>query len=174
MKARILRAHVALLLLGLISTGVFAEEEKTTGETVKEKAAEAVEATKAGTKKAAHTVAQTTRRAWKKTKAYFSEEPTTYREGATSSLKDLGSEIAQLKEQSANASDRGYFATRVQSLEQQNKYVEDQLAALNAEDLKSVKESKRRQFNQTMERLEANIDLAEKEAKDFGPAPHND
>jgi ElaB/YqjD/DUF883 family membrane-anchored ribosome-binding protein len=174
MNARNLRAPIALLTLALTSTGVLAEDEKTTGETVKEKASEAVQATKEGTKKAAHSVAQTTRRAWKKTKAYFSEEPTTYRKGATGSLQDLGSEIARLKEESGGASGRDYFATRIQSLEQQHKYAEDQLAALNEEDIKSAKESKRRQFNQTMDRLEQNIDLAEKEAKDFGPTPHND
>ena len=151
----------------MTSTAAFGEEEKTAAETVKEKASEAVEATKEGTKKVARTVAQTTRRAWKKTKAYFSEEPTTYRKGASDQLRDLGDEIARLKEQAPSG--RDYFGTRVQSLEQQHKYAEDELAALNEEDLKSAKESKRRKLNQTIERLEENIDLAGKEAKDFAP-----
>lgn len=170
MNAQILRSFSALLILGFACAVTRAEEEKSTGETVKEKASQAVAATKEGTRKAAHTVAQTTRRGWKKTKAYFSEEPTTYRKGANEALSDLGTSIAQLKEQSTSASNRDYFATRVQSLEQQHKYAQDQLAALNEENIKSAKDSKRRQLNQTIDRLEENVALAEKEAKGFGAA----
>jgi hypothetical protein len=168
MNAGIVGASAALLILALASSAVLAEE-KTTAETVKEKASEAVEATREGTKKAARVVAQKTRQAWKRTKAYFSEDAATYREGATGQLKELGSEIARLKEQSAN--DRDYFATRVHALEQQHQYAQDQLAGLSAEELKSAKEIKRRKLSQVIDRLEENIDLAQKEAKDFAASP---
>jgi hypothetical protein len=54
-------------------------------------------------------------------------------------------------------------------LEQQYRYAQDQLAAAAAEDLKSGKEGKRSRLNQTIDRLEDNIDLAQKEVKDFVP-----
>jgi hypothetical protein len=163
------RIFCAITLLSLFFAGraVIAAEEKPTTEKVKESTSDAVEATKEGTKKAAHAVAQTTRQAWKKTKAYFSENTTTYREGATKRLDELNAEINQLKEK--NVGDRDYFATRIRSLEQQHQYARDQLAGAAAEDLKLGKESRRSRINQTIDRLEDNIDLAQKEVKDFVP-----
>jgi len=169
MNTRLFCAAIALTAVTLTSTALRAAEEESTTEKVKEKTSEALEATKEGTKRAAHAVANTTRQAWRKTKAYFSEDTTTYREGATKKLKELGAEISQLKEKSASAGDRDYFATRIRSLEQQHQYAEDQLAGAT-EDLKPGKESKRSRINQTIDRLEDNIDLAQKEAKDFAPA----
>ena len=154
----------------LTSTVLTAAEEQSTTEKLKAKTSDAVEATKEGAKKAAHAVAETTRQAWKKTKAYLSQDATTYRQGASKQLNDLSAEISRLKEQSANAGDRDYFVTRVRSLEQQHKYAEDQLVGLETEDLKPGKESKRSRVNQIIDRLEDNIDLAQKEAKDFAPA----
>lgn len=168
MNARILCAAIALLTTVLTAPGVKAAEEKSTTEKMKEKTSDVVEATKKESKQAAHAVAETTRKAWKKTKAYFSEDVKTYREGATKELKDLESEISQLKEKSVG--DRDYFTTRIRALEQQHKYAEDQLAALSEEDLKRGKESKRNRLDQTIDRLEQNVGLAQKEVKDFAPA----
>jgi hypothetical protein len=159
---------IALATAGLGITSLATAEEKPTTEKVKETASDAVEATKEGAKRAAHTVAATTRQAWKKTKAYLSQEPTTYRQGASGQLNELKKEINQLKE--VNAGDRDYFATRIHSLEQQHQYAEDQLAGLAVEDMKAAKESKRSRLNRTIDRLEDNIALAQKEANDFAPA----
>jgi hypothetical protein len=167
MNARVLFAAVALIITFTLPP-LTAAEEKSATEKVKETTSDVVDATKKTTKKAAHVIAETTRQAWKKTKAYFSEDTKTYREGATKQLKELESEIAQLEAKSAG--DRDYFTTRVRALEQQHKYAENQLAGLASEDLKRGKESKRNRLDQVIERLEDNVDLAQKEAKDFAPA----
>jgi len=167
MNARILFAAVALITTTLTVPSLRAAEEKSTTEKLKETTSDVVQATKKTSKKAAHVVAETTRQAWKKTKAYFSEDTKTYHEGATKQLKDLESEISQLK--TRNVGDRDYFTTRIHALEQQHKYAEDQLAGLSAEDLRRGKESKRNRLDQTIERLEDHVNLAQKEAKDFAP-----
>lgn len=170
MNARMFCAAIALAITTLTVTALTAAEKKSATETVKEKTSDAVEATKERTKRAAHAVAETTRAAWKKTKAYFSEDATTYREGATKQLSELSAEISRLKTKSASVGDRDYFTTRTRALEQQHRYAEDQLAGLAAEDLKRGKESKRNRLDQVIERLEDHVDLTQKEAKDFAPA----
>ncbi len=170
MNARMFCAAIALGITILAATALTAGEEKSTTETVKDKTSDAVEATKEGTERAAHAVAETTRQAWKKTKAYFSEDATTHREGATKQLSELSAEISRLKTKSASAGDRDYFTTRIRALEQQHKYAADRLAGLAAEDLKRGKESKRNRLDQVIERLEEHVDLTQKEAKDFASA----
>ncbi len=170
MNARGFCAALALAAATIPTTALVAAEEKSTTEKLKEKTSDAVEATKEGTKRAAHTLAKTTRQAWKKTKAYLAEDATTYRDGATKQVNELAAEISQLKARSARAGDRDYFATRVRALEQQHQYAEDQLTGLGAEDLKRGPESKRDRLDQTIDRLEDNVDLAQKEAKDFALA----
>ncbi len=172
MTTRTICAVLILVAAPLTLSHHAAADDQSTAEKLKEKTSEAIDATKAGTKRAAHSIAQTSRHAWKKTKAYFSEDTTTYREGADQQLIDLRAEISRLKKQSANViGGRDYFATRVRSLEEQDQYINDQLAGLAAEDMKSARESKRSRLNQTIERLEENIALAQKEVQDFTTAP---
>ena len=142
------------------------EETKSTTERVRETTADAVEATKDASKRAADVVAAKAREAWNQTKAYLSDDPAAYRTGATQRLHELSTEIAQLRVASGG-SERPYWATRVQALEQQQQYAMDQLVAV-PQDAKR-RDPKREQLDKTIEHLEDHIDIAQREARDFAP-----
>jgi ribosomal protein L20 len=152
-------ARVLLIALALPAIAL-AAEEKTASEKVKETASDAADTAK----EAAKTVAAKTRQAWNKTKAYFSENPTTYRQGARERLADLEKEIADLREAGVG-SDRPYWATRLNALQEQHDYAKSQLSAL-PEDAKR-RETKRAQLDTTISRLEQYVALAQKERADF-------
>ena len=148
-----------------------AEAQQTATERAKDKASDAIQATKDTTKKAADAVARTTREAWAKTKAYLSDDPDTYRRGADQKLNELGAEIATLRTHSAGIKDRTYFLTRVDALEQHHKYATNQLAALPQEELRKGREGLRKRVDVILERLDDYVDLAQREAKDFTTLP---
>lgn len=156
-----------LALAFITSSPASAQETKR----LKERASDAVEATKDTTKRAADAVARSTREAWQKTKAYLSDDPDTYRRGAELKLNELGAEIAELRKHSAGIKDRTYFLTRVEALEQHHKYAANQLAALPPEDIHKGREGMRKRVDLILARLDDYVDLAQKEAKDFTTLP---
>jgi ribosomal protein L20 len=163
----IMRNFLAWLIVGAVAaTALAAEEPKTTTEKVKETASDAAEKTKDATTRAAKVVATQTRRVWNKTKAYFSDDPATYRTGATQRLHELGTEIGRLRDASGS-NQRPYWPTRISALEQQQQYAMSQLSAM-PEDAKR-KEATRDQLDRTIEYLEDHIDIAQREMRDFAP-----
>jgi len=157
--------------LTLVALAFSAEAQQTATERAKDKASDAIQATKDTTKKAADAVTRTTREAWAKTKAYLSDDPDTYRRGADQKLNELGAEIATLRTHSAGIKDRTYFLTRVDALEQHHKYATNQLAALPQEELRKGREGLRKRVDVILERLDDYVDLAQREAKDFTTLP---
>ena len=84
MKIRsLLTCSLAVFCLALST--VKAEKEKP----LKEKVSDAAETVKEKTSKATETVVEKTKEAWKKTKAYLSEDGKTYRDGASEKLKEI-------------------------------------------------------------------------------------
>jgi len=165
-----IRNIYALLTFAVLASS--AEAQQTAAERAKDKASDAIQATKDTTKKAAEAVARTTREAWAKTKAYLSDDPATYRRGADQKLNELGAEIATLRTHSAGIKDRTYFLTRVDALEQHHKYATNQLAALPQEEMRKGREGlPRKRIDVVLERLDDYVDLAQREAKDFTTLP---
>ncbi len=113
---------------------------------------------------AAHKVGNVTRAAWKKTKAAVSEDPITYREGATQTLRDLGREIGEVKA-TAPTTHPTYFHTRLQALDQQHEHLNAMLAKLTPEQIKVRMSGARYAFDESVEELEDAIDQTKKEAK---------
>jgi len=159
-----MNARILPILIALSTSAVAAEMPS--AERLKEKTAETFEATKEVTQRVAEAAAETTRDAWNKTKAYLSEEPGPYREGAKKRLDDLGGQISTLKTQSTGLKEHSYFLTRIDALEEHHKYAVSQLAEL-PENATGKKDSKRARLDRIIERLEAHLDLAKKEARDF-------
>jgi len=159
---------LAVLVAAVIATttAVAAEEKKTTTEKMQETASDAAEKTKEATKRAVDVVAAKTREAWNKTKAYFSDDPAAYRTGATQRLHELSTEIAQLRDASG-VSERLYWSTLVQALQQQHQYAMDRLLSV-PQDAKR-REAKRDQLDKTISYLEGHIDIAQREMRDFAP-----
>ncbi|MGI8603503.1 MAG: hypothetical protein ACR2OZ_10955 [Verrucomicrobiales bacterium] len=164
-----MKLSALIAVLATAAAGVAGEPNPSTTENLKEKTKGAVEATKDTARKAAGVVSETTREAWKKTKAYFSEEPSAYREAATKRLNEIAADIEELKRAAGGAPP--YFATRLKALEQHHKHAVAQLADIGP-DVKRGKGSKRSQFDDTLDRLDDQLDLARREHKDF--APKND
>lgn len=107
----------AVLALGLLTTLPAAAQET---ERLKERAADAAEAIKATTLRAADLVAGKSREAWKKTQAFFSDDHETYRKGADQKLAELRAEIAELRIRTAGNKDRPYFQTRLMALDERD------------------------------------------------------
>ena len=153
-------ACTAALLCG----AAFAADQPTATERLKDAAKDAGNAFE----QAAGVVAKEAREAWTKTKAYFSDDPGTYRAGATQKLSELDKEIDQLREHSAGISkSRPYFSTRLQALEQQRQFASEQLQALQPDDIRKGREGTRRGVDTTLERLEEHLDIAQKEVRDI-------
>jgi hypothetical protein len=108
-----------------------------------------------------------TREPWQKTKAFASEDPAIYRPAVAQRLKELGEEIAQMKQQSDGLIERGYYIMRLNALEQHQKYAERQLAELPQAEIKKGKDSLRSRLDTIIIRLEAHLDLTREEGKDF-------
>jgi hypothetical protein len=159
-----MNTRIFCALLTLAAPALAAEKPAT--EQLKEKTAEAVEATKEGARRAADVVTAKSREAWTKTKAYFSDDPATYRDDATKHLKELEAELARIKQQTAGVKDRPYFATQLKALEQHQKFAVAQLAALKGDEVKKT-DSKRIRLDKAIERLDEHLDVAQKEASDF-------
>ncbi|MDB6171463.1 MAG: hypothetical protein JWL59_774 [Chthoniobacteraceae bacterium] len=166
-----MNASLPCTLLALAALSLSSGAQQTAVERAKEKAVDTIEATKETTKQAADAVARTSREAWGKTKAYLSDDPDTYRRGAEQKLNTLGAEISNLRSQSAGIKDRTYFLTRIESLEQHHKYAAEQLVALPQEELRKGREGLRKRVDLILERLDAYVDLAQNELKDFTRLP---
>jgi hypothetical protein len=115
------------------------------------------------TKDAAETVGEKTKEAWRKTKAYASENRTTYRKGAGQKLNDLKSEITELKSRRAEAADPEAFDRQLDTLSQQQATAEGELARVKeAAGTKDYTEA-RKQFDTTIDKLEEGIAQARKQ-----------
>lgn len=162
MKTMIAAVGVAAALC--CGFAVAADDQPSVSDRLKEAAREAGDALRRG----ADAVAQGAREAWDKTQAYLSDDPTTYRQGATNTLQEFGAEIAQFRQQSAAlAPDRAYYQTLLAALEQQRQYAAQQLAALSPEAIHAGREGPRRDLDNTMRYLEGHLDLARNELRDF-------
>jgi len=162
------------ILTATIITGIFATasiiiqaEERTIPEKTHdaienavEKTKDAAHDTKEGIKHAARHARKSTRAAWSKTKAFFSEDKTVYHEGAGATLAGLEREIAVLKAR-ASSETPVYFRTRVVALTEQHEYLVSRLGQLDAESLKIRLSGPRHDFNRCLNDLEAAIDQAE-------------
>lgn len=157
-----------LIVVAVVPTALAAEEPKTATEKVKENASDVAEKTKEATTRAAKVVATKTRQAWNKTKAYFADDPATYRTGATQRLHELATEITQLRD-GGGRDQPPYWSTRVSALEQQQQCAMSQLAAMPQGAKR--KEATRDQVDKTINHLEDHIDIAQSEMRDFVPDP---
>jgi hypothetical protein len=140
----------------------FADESPSVAERLREAAREASDVFQ----RAKGTVTQEARDAWEKTQAYLSDDPATYREGATNTLQQWGAEINQLQQQSAAvAPARVYLQTLLTALAQQREFAAQQLAALTPDQVHGGRDGTRRALDGTMQRLEEHLDLVREELK---------
>ena len=162
MNARIICALLASFAIVLPIKG-----EPPTSERLKETTSQAVAVSKEKAKQTADAFAKSTREAWNKTKAYFTEDPATYRAAVTQRLNELGGEIARIREQSEGTKDRSYYMMRLQALDEHHKYTLRQLAELPPNDVKKGKDSLRTRLDVIIDRLEEHLELAREEGRDF-------
>ena len=151
MKIRsLLTCSLAVFSLALAT--VKAEKEKP----LKEKVSDAAETVKEKTSKATETVVEKTKEAWKKTKAYLSEDAKTYREGASEKLKEIDREIEKLQSDSnaAKLGGRGYFKTRISALRQHHDYAVSELNRLPKDKQAAGYDNARKKFDDTLEDLD--------------------
>lgn len=165
-----MRTILATTVLAATAALAFAEE-KPASERVREAAAGVAEKTKEVAREAtdalvgaAHKVGNVSAAAWKKTAAAVSEDPITYREGATQTLRELGREIGEVKA-IAPTTHPAYFHTRLQSLDQQHEHLTARLGKLTPEQIKVRMSGARYAFDESVEDLEAAINQARAEAK---------
>ncbi len=164
---KILTATLIAAIVATASIIIQAEErtfpEKTHDaiENAVEKTKDAAHDTKVVIKDAARHAGKSTRAAWSKTKAFFSEDKTVYHAGAGATLAGLEREIAVLKAR-ASSETPVYFRTRVVALTEQHEYLISRLEQLlDAESLKIQISGPRHDFNRCLNDLEAAIDQAE-------------
>jgi trehalose-6-phosphate synthase len=138
---------------------------KEAAKTVGEKTKEAVETVAEKTKEAAETVAEKTKEAWRKTKAYASEDRTTYRQGARQKLNELKSEITELKSRRSEAADPEAFDKQLDTLSQQQATAEDQLAKVKSTTGTDDYSEARKQFDTTIDAMEDGIAQARKQLR---------
>ncbi len=151
----------------LLCGAAFAADPPTAAERLKDAASDAGDALQ----RAGSVLAQETREAWTKTKAYLSDDPETYQKGATQKLQELSAEVARLRGNFAAIKERSYFQTRLLALEQHQQFAQKQLAALAPDAIRKGREGTRRDVDTTLERLEEHLDIAQKEVRDFSAAP---
>jgi hypothetical protein len=150
---------VSLLAFGIIK----AEDEKT----LKEKTSDAAETVKEKTAKAAEAVVETTKEAWKKTKAFLSQDAKTYRDGASERLKEIDREIEKLQSdgKAAKLRARAYFKTRISALAQHHDYAVGQLNRLPKDKQTAGYDDARKKFDDTLEDLENALAQARSEIR---------
>ena len=160
MKTKLITTVTAAALL---AGAAFAADPPTAAERLNDAASDAGNPLQ----RAGSVIAQESREAWTKTKAYLSDDPETYKKGATQKLQELRAEVARLRQNSASIKNRPYFQTRLQALEQQQQFAQQQLGALPSDEIRKGREGKRRGVDTTLERLEEHLDIAQKEVRDF-------
>lgn len=136
-------------------------------ERLKRRASDAADAVKDSTERAVNVAAESAREAWAKTKAFFSNDPKTYRSGAEKKLDELGAEIADL--QVRGGTERAYFQTQLKALEEQRQFARRQLTGLPPDEVQKGRDGSRKAVDQTLERLEDHLDIARRELNDFAP-----
>ena len=87
-----------------------------------------------------------------------------YTERATKTLTRFNAEITVLKEQSSGPSQRDYFKTRVQALDQHATYAATELERLRASESEEVFRARQASFDRTLWTLEAALGQAQEEA----------
>jgi hypothetical protein len=129
-----------------------------------ERASDAAASVERGTKEAAQTVVNATRNAWNSTKAYVTQDPAEFREGAERKIKELADDIDQLKSDSkGELASREYFGTRMKALHEQLVFARSELRKL-PEDKKEFPDARKR-MNNTLDGLEGAVGEAQKEAR---------
>ena len=157
-------SFITTIVIALCPVPMFAQE--TTAERIKEKSSEALETTKKKANEAAKTVSEKSKEAWRKTKAYLSQDPQTYRDGANQRLEELGSQIGKIEAESKDAelASRSYFDTRLKALGEHHEFAEKELSDLpRGEDFAHA----RKQLDYTIDQLETAADQAQSEVRNF-------
>jgi len=132
--------------------------------TLPERASDAAATVEHGTKEAAAAVVNATRNAWNSTKAYVTQDPTEFREGAERKLKELAEDIDQLKSESkGELASREYFGTRMKALNEHLVFARTELRKLPG-DKKEFPDARKR-MNNTLDGLESAVGEAQKEAR---------
>lgn len=163
---KILTAALITALIATTSIIIHAEErsipQKTRDaiDTVVDKTKDAAHDTKEVIKDAARHVRKSTRNAWNKTKAFFSEDKVVYHEGAGATLAGLGREITLLKARTPGDAPL-YFRTRLQALNEQHDYLVVRLGQFDGDDLRVRLSGPRYDFDRCITDLEHAIDQAE-------------
>jgi hypothetical protein len=130
--------------------------------TLSERASDAAASVERGTKDAAETVVNATRNAWSSTKAYITQDPVEFRQGADRKLDELAKEIDQLKGDSKGGfASREYFGTRVKALREHLEFARGELRKM-PEDKKEFPDARKR-MNNTLDGLEGAVSEAQKE-----------
>jgi hypothetical protein len=151
MKSLVLVTCSAAIFCLAVDT-IKAAEKKT----VKEKASDAAETVKDKAAKVTEAVVETTKEAWKKTKAFLSEDAKTYRDGASDRLKEIDREIAKLRSDSkaAKLGDRAYFQTKLSALTQHHDYAVKELNRVPKDKQAAGYDDARKKLDNTLEDLE--------------------
>jgi hypothetical protein len=162
----------SLIIVLITATAVAALGQEGVGQEIKRGAKKTGEAIKDGlktvgekTKEAAETVAEKTKEAWRKTKAYASEDRVTYRKGARQKLSELKSEITELKSRRSEAADPEAFDKQLDTLSQQQATAEDQLAKVKSTTGTDDYPEARKQFDTTIDAMEDGIAQARKQLR---------
>ena len=170
-----MKSVLTTIVLAAAAALAFAEEKPVT-EKLRDAAAGAVDTTKDVARDAKDAVVgaakragAATRSAWRKTKAFVSEDAPTYRDGAAQTLTDLGREIREVKAK-LPASYPAYFHTRLLALEQQYEFLGGHLSKLSSEQIKMRTSRERYAFDQCVGSLEEAIDQAKDEAESLSKA----
>lgn len=121
---------------------------------------EAAKDTKDAIVDAAHEVRRAARSGWQKTKAFFSDDPPVYNEGARATLVALGREIAELKARTPLSAPK-YFQTRLLALDEQQAFLSSRVALMTREELRNRTAGPRHEFDRFIADLEQAIDQAQ-------------
>ena len=151
----------------LVATAAFAFAEE---KSITDKTRDAAREAKTAVVDAARNVSDATQAAWKKTKAYVSEDPATFREGANQTLTDLSAAIADVKSKAPPAPPK-YFNTRIRSLDEQLDHAKGTLADLTPEQIKSRMSGPRHAFDKCVDGLESAVSEAKSEAVSLSKVP---
>ena len=162
MKSLVLVTCTAAVFYLVVGPSNAAEEK-----TAKEKASDAVETVKDKTAKATDAVVEATKEAWKKTKAFLSEDAKAYRDGASERLKEIDREIAAVRSDSkaGKLAGRAYFQTRISALSQHRDYAATQLSRVPSDKENAGYDKARKQLDDTVEDLENALAAARAEIR---------
>lgn len=135
---------------------------------LKERAAQAAETIQREAKEAGAATAAAARQAWKSTKAYLSQSPAEYRQGANRQLDEVAGDLERLQADSkqAHLASREYFQTRLRALREHLEYARAELIKLPGDQAEKDFEFARKHFNHTLESLEEAVAQAREEARE--------